>query len=214
MFNMNALPQLSNAAGLDLEADLASAEGPLTGDFALAITPPLPDQPISQGLPAGQLLILAPGAPQARMAEVQAAMEGRGAVFGPGEVEGVALQTQVGTESTGYAIAYGFDDAMLLFGSSPEVIGQGMAARREGKGLVTDKTFQAALATLPDDPSLVVYLNSESLTGAARANMTEKQYQENQEYAGLEAFEAIAFGMRLEPDGGFDGIVYFFIEHD
>ena len=62
MFNLSSLDQLGDTIGLDLGADLASADGPLTGDFALAVTPPLPDQPISQGLPAGQMLILAEAA--------------------------------------------------------------------------------------------------------------------------------------------------------
>lgn len=204
--------QLRDTIGLDLEADLAGAEGPLTGDFALAITPPLPEQPISQGLPAGQLLILARDASEAQMANVRAAMEGRGAVFGPGEVEveGVALQTQAGTEPSGYAISYGFDGDTLLFGSSPDVIGQGVTARREGKGLVTTQTFRAARAALPDDPSFVIYLNNGPLTSLLQANTTEEQYQERQEYLLLEAFEAIGLGLRLTPDR-LDGVLYFFV---
>ena len=137
-------------------------------------------------------------------------MEGRGAVFGPGEVEGVSLQTQAGTKPTGYAISYGFDGDTLLFGSSPEVIGRGVVARREGKGLVTTPTFQSFLAASPDAPSLVVYLDSRSLTGLAQANMTEEQYQTNEEYILMEAFEAIGFSLRFAPDG-LDGIMYFFV---
>jgi len=215
MFNMSALSQLGDTAGLDLEADLVGAEGPLTGDFALAITPPLPDQPISQGLLAGQLLILARGVSEARMAAVQAAMESRGAVFGPGEVEGVPLQTQAGTEPSGYAISYGFDlddldNDILLFGSSPGVIGQAVTARREGTGLVTAETFRSFLETLSGDPSLLVYLNCGPLTSLAQANMTEEQYQGNEEYILLEAFEAIGISLRLAPDR-LDGVVYFFV---
>jgi len=213
MFNPGSLDQLGDTIGLDLGADLASAEGPLIGDFALAIAPPLPDQPISQGLPAGQMLILARGASEAQMADVQAAMEGRGAVFGPGKVEGVLLQTQAGTELTGYAITYGFDldNDTLLFGSSPDVVGQGVVARREGKGLVTTPTFRSFLAASPDDPSLVVYLDSKSLTSLAQTNMTEEQYQRNKEYIFLEAFEAIGISLRFAPDR-LDGIMYFFVE--
>jgi hypothetical protein len=214
IFNLDALTQLGDAAGLDLEADLANAGGPLTGDFALAITPPLPGQPISQGLPAGQLLILGPGAPQARVAEVQAAIEDRGAVFGPGEVGGVPLQVQAGTELTGYAIAYGFDDDILLFGSSPTVIGQGIAARRKGNGLAADATYRAALAILPDAPTFVVYIDTQLLTSTARTNMTEEQYQSSEEIVGLEAFEAIALGVQLKSDGAIDGVTYFFVGHD
>jgi len=210
MFGLGLPDQLGDTIGLNLEADLASAGGPLTGDFALAITPPLPEQLISQGLPAGQLLILARDGSEERIADVQAAMEGRGAVFGPGEVEGVSLQTQAGTKPTGYAISYGFDGDTLLFGSSPEVIGWGVVARREGKGLVTTPTFQSFLAVSPDAPSLVVYLDSRSLTGLAQANMTEEQYQTNEEYILMEAFEAIGFSLRFAPDG-LDGIMYFFV---
>ena len=223
MFNLEALTELGDAVGLDLETDLASAEGPLSDDFALAITPPLPDQPITPPLPdlpisqrllAGQLLILGPGTSPARMAKVQAAMESRGAVFGSREVEGVPLQVQAGTELTGYAIAYGFDDDILLFGSSPTIIGQGIAARREGNGLAADATYRAALTILPDAPTFVVYVNTQLLTSTARTNMTEEQYQSSEEIVGLEAFEAIAVGMQFKSDGAIDGVTYFFVGHD
>jgi hypothetical protein len=202
--------QLRDTIGLDLEADLAGAEGPLAGDFALAITPPLPEQPISQGLPAGQLLILARGASEAQMANLQAAMEGRGAVFGPRKVQGVALQTQAGTEPTGYAISYGFEGDTLLFGSSPDVIGHGVTAQREGKGLVKTQTFRKVLAALPKAPSFVVYLNSVPLTSLLQGNMTEEQYQEREEYLLLEAFEAIGLGWRFTPDR-LDGVIYLLV---
>ena len=136
-------------------------------------------------------------------------MERRGAVFGPREAEGVTLQAQVGTEPTGYAIAYGFHGDTLFFGSSPDVIGQAVSARREGDGLVTTDTFQAVLAALPEDPSLVIYLNSEPLISMAQANMTEEQYQNSQEYVLMEAFEAIGLGLRFQP-GSLDGVAYFF----
>jgi hypothetical protein len=220
MLNLNSLNQVSSAAGLDLEADLAGAEGPLTGEFALAITPPLPDQPISQGLPAGQLLILARDVSQAQMDRARREMEGRGAVFGPEEIQGVALQTQVGTELSGYAISYGFDlgfdpgnsdgNGTLLFGSSPDVIGQAVTAQREGKGLVRTPNFQSMLAALPKDPSLLVYLNSGPLTGTAQLNMTAEDYQSNEEYLLLEVFEAVGWGLRLAPDW-VDGVAYFFV---
>jgi hypothetical protein len=210
ILNLDALDHIRDTVGLDLEADLAGAEGPLTGDFALAITPPLPDEPISQGLLAGQLLILTRGASEAHMAKLQAAMEDRGAVFGPREIEGVALQTQTGTEPTGYAISYGFDGDTLLFGSSPDVIGQGATARREGEGLVTTQNFRAILAASSDAPSLVIYLNSEMITSLAQANMTEEQYQKNQEYLIVEAFESIGVSLRFAPDE-LEGVIYFFI---
>jgi len=218
MTNLNSLNQVGSAAGLDLEADLAGAEGPLTGEFALAISPPLPDQPISQGLPAGQLLILARDVSHTQMDRVRRAMEGRGAVFGPGEIQGVALQTQAGTELSGYAISYGFGygndngdgDDTLLFGSSPDVIGQAVTAQREGQGLVETPNFRSMLAALPEDPSIVVYLNSGPLTGMAQLNMTEEDYQSNEEYLLLEVFEAVGWGLQLAPDQ-VDGVAYFFL---
>jgi hypothetical protein len=214
MFNLDALDQLRDVVGLDLEADLAGVDGPLTGDFALAVTPPLPAQPIIQGLPAGQLLILAHGTSEAQVAGVQAAMEGRGAVFGPREAEGVPLQTQVGTELTGYAISYGFDGDTFLFGSSPAVVGQAVAASREHRGLVTTAAFRAARRVLPDAPSLVVYLNCGAMTRLGQANMTDEQYQQNIEYRLLESFEAIVLGLQLPSNGQVGGVIYFFVGRD
>jgi hypothetical protein len=211
MFNLDALTLVRDAVGLDLEADLASAEGPLTGDFALAVTPPLPDQPISQGVPAGQLLILARGTSEPQAARVQAAMEGRGAVFGPEDVEGIPLQTQVGTRPTGYAISYGFDGDTYLFGSSPAVIGHAVAARRRDEGLVTSEAFRATRAALPSAPSLFVYFNPGALTSLAQANMTAERYQNNLDYVLLEAFDGIALGLRLPRDGQMGGVIYFYV---
>jgi hypothetical protein len=211
MFNLDALALVREAVGLDLEADLASAAGPLTGDFALALTPPLPDQPISQGVPAGQMLIVARGASEPQAAGVQAAMEGRGAVFGPEEVEGVPLQTQVGTRPTGYAISYGFDGETYLLGSSPAVIGHAVAARREDAGLVTTEAFRATCAALPGDPSLFFYFNPGALTSLAQANMTAERYQNNLEFVLFEAFDGIALGLRLPRDGQMGGVIYFYV---
>ena len=202
--------QLRDAVGLDLGADLAGADGPLAGDFAVAITPPLPDQPIVQGLPAAQLLILAHDASEAQVAGVQAAMQARGAVFGPGEAAGVSLQVQVGTAPSGYAIAYGFDEDTLLFGSSPAVIGQGVAARREGKGLLANPAIQEVLATLPEDSSFLLVLNVEPWANLLQANVTQEQYQNRPEYVGLETFETIGFGIHFAPDG-MDGAMYFYV---
>jgi hypothetical protein len=206
----NWLTKMPDVVGLDLEADLLSAEGPLTGDFALAITPPLPDQPIVQDLPAGQLLILGKDASEAQMSNVRATMEGRGAIFGPGTVEGVGIQTQAGTELSGYAISYGFDDDLLFFGSSPNIIGQGVAARREGGGPGASETFQSFLEILPDDPTLVVHFNSEPMVSLNQVNMTEEQYQRDDTHRIYEMFEAIGLGLRFAPDG-IDGVAYFFV---
>jgi hypothetical protein len=210
MFNLEALEQATDVIGLDVEADLMGAEGPLVRDFALALTPPLPGQPVGQGLPAGQLLILARGVSQTHMAAVQAAMEGRGAVFGPGEVEGLALQTQAGTALTGYALSYGVDDDTLFFGSSPQIIGQAIAARDESDGLVTEDAFQSLLALPPEEPTLTFYLHSERWASLTKANMTDEQYQNSPEHQGLEVFEAIGLKLQLTSDG-IEGVAYFFV---
>jgi hypothetical protein len=66
------------------------------------------------------------------------------------------------------------------------------------------------LATLPEDPSLLLYLNSGALRSLLLANMTEEQYQ-MPEYLLLEPFEAIGLGLRLQPDR-LDGVLYFFVK--
>ena len=203
------LAQVREAVGLDLEADLASVGGSLAGGYAWAVLPPLPDQPVGQGLPAGQLLIVGRGATQTQAALVQAAMESRGAIFGPGEVEGVAVHTQVGTELSGYAITYGFDGDTLLFGSSPDAIGQALVARRDQHSLGLTEGFQALLAALPADSSLIIYLNGEPLTRLYQANTTEEAYETGLGYVLLETFESVGAGLRFTPER-MDGVMIFF----
>jgi len=203
------LAQVREAVGLDLEADLASVGGSLAGGYAWAVLPPLPDQPVGQGLLAAQLLIVGRGATQTQAALVQAAMESRGAIFGPGEVEGVAVHTQVGTELSGYAITYGFDDGTLLFGSSPDAVGQAVVAWHAQRGLNLTENFQALQAALPADSSLIIYLNGEPLTRLYQANTTEEAYETNIEYALLEAFESVGAGLRFTPQR-MDGVMLFF----
>lgn len=210
IFGIGSLGLLRDTLGLDLEADLAREDGPLAGEFALAITPPLPNQPISQGLPAGQLLFLTEDASKAQAAEVQASMEGRGAIFGPGEAEGVTLQTQVGTALTGYALAYGFDGDTLLLGTSPGIISQAVAEQRRGQGLVETETFQTIMGSAPGDSSFFAYLNSRPLISLQRVNMTEEEVQNSPEWRILEVFDAIGLGLRFELDR-IDGAVYFFL---
>ena len=204
---MTDLDLVQATTGLDLEADLVSAGGPLSTDFAVGITPPLPEQPISQGLAAAQLLILADNASEEQAAEVQAAMESRGAVFGPGEIEGVALQTQVGTAATGYAISYGFDDGLLFFGSSPEIIGQGIVARREDEGLVRTEPFRSVMKRLPGRASIVVYIHSDPLLSLMEAN-TPTEMEPVPEWAWLEIFQAAGLGLRVDKDN-LEGVIYF-----
>jgi hypothetical protein len=205
---VGSLDPVRDAVGLDLEADLLGAEGPLTGEFALAITPPLPDQAVIGGLTAGQMLFLTRDASAAQMDGLRATMETRGAIFGAEEVEGVSLQAQMGTRPSGYAISYGFDGDTLLFGSSPEVVGQALIAGREGTGLTSDPAFQAVAATLPDDASFVLYLNGERLLELIDVNASPDQAQ-SVEYQLLSLFEAIGLGLQFESDR-LDATVYFF----
>jgi hypothetical protein len=207
IFGLGAMEQVRDTTYLDLEADLFGADGPLTGDFALAITPPLPNQPISKDLAAAQLLLLAQDATKTQVAHVRTDMIDRGAIFGPDEVEGVNLQTQVGTEPSGYAISFGFDGDAMLFGSSPDIIGQALVAEHEGSGLVTTDFFEAVLRTLPDESQFVFFWDSESLLDLARANMTEQELN-NTAFLMTEAFDAFGLGVQLEPDR-LDGIIYF-----
>ena len=208
--NTEAWAPLEDATGLHLETDLLSAAGPMTGGFALGVTPPLHDQPTGGGLIAIQVLILAEDATEAQMRRVHSAMESRGAIFGPAEVEGMPLQTQLGTGLSGYAISYGFDDRLLLFGSSPDVVGRGLAARRDGGSLVETGSFQHVLKAMPEEPILIVYIDNGSLRQLAQANVTSEEYQ-NPEFQALEAFEAIGLGLRVDQDR-IDGAMYFLIK--
>jgi hypothetical protein len=173
-------------------------QGPLTGEFALAITPPLPDQPVIGGLTAGQMLFLTWEASAAQMDGFRAAMESRGAIFGTEEVEGVTLQTQMGTRPSGYAISYGFDGD----------IGLGLISGREETGLTSDPTFRAVMATLPDDSSFVFYLNSGPLVELIDVNTPPYQSQ-GAEYQLLSLFEAIGLGLQFEPDQ-LEATIHFF----
>jgi hypothetical protein len=210
ILSIQSLDLIRDTLGLDLEADLFGARGPLSGDFALALTPPLPDQPISQGVAAGQVLFMARDASQAQMDALQIAMEGRGAVLSPQRVDDLQVQTQVGTEPTGYAISFGFDDDQFLLGTSPGIIDQSVSARRNNKGLVRDGTFCAVLNNMSHSPSFFAYLNRPSLTEMAKANMSEGQYEQNEELYALEAFDGIGLGLNLDANE-IDGTLYFYI---
>ena len=135
-------------------------------------------------------------------------MEQRGAVFGAGEVEGVVIQTQVGTAATGYAVSYGFDGNLLYFASSPSVIGQGIVAQRQGDGAINTEAFQKVLKVLPDEPALVAILHTGLLTDLAAANTTEEEFEAQGELLLLQSFEALGAGLRVE-SGGMDGVIYF-----
>jgi hypothetical protein len=210
VFNLESTVGVSQLMGLDLEADLAGAKGPLTGEFSLGFTPPLADQPISQGVAAFQILLLTRDAAVAQMAGVQAAMKERGAVFGPQVVEGVGVQTQVGTKLSGYAITYGFDGETLLLGTSPDIVGQAVLAGQNTRGLVEDSAFQAVMGKLPEHASLVAYLNRDPLQAMARANMAETQYRSLPEWQLPTIFDAIGLGLEFRREE-LDGVLYFYL---
>jgi hypothetical protein len=204
------LDDLRETIGLDLQTDLFGPAGPLGSDFALSITPPLPGQPIVEGLAAAQLLFLTRDATPTQADDVRGAMEGRGATFASGEVEGIDIQSQVGTALSGYALSYGLDDGVLHLASSPEIIGQVVVARREGTGLVETEAFQTVLEALPDESVLVACFQMQLLLDLVRANSAADEYQVQGEILALEAFEAIGAGLRFQP-GYLDGVLYFLL---
>jgi hypothetical protein len=201
---------VSAMAGLDLEADLLVADGLLSGAFTLAVSPPLPDQPLIDNLPALQLLLVAPDATPAQAERLRAAMEARGAVFGSDRVEGVDIQKQVGTAPAGYALAYGFDDGRFHLGSSPRAMTAAFAARRDGDGLAEGAAFPAVAQALPADPALAAFLNVPALFDLARANVPGDELQADEAYQLLSAFEAVGLGLRFRPDR-VDGVLYLYM---
>lgn len=196
----DAFQQAAAPLGLDIEADLLAEGGPLEGALAVGFLPPLADQPTIEGITALQLLVALPDAGRSQGEALQQAMESRGAVFGTQVVEGVEVQAQVGTAASGYAVAYGYDDGVLYLGSSPQVVGQGITARRSGEGLEDTAAFQAIRDALPDEPSAAGYIQTAALAELIRANTTDEQYAELPEYRLLELFEGIGLGLRFEPE--------------
>jgi hypothetical protein len=212
LFGVGSSDAIRTGLGLDLEADLMGEEGPLTGAFCLAVTPPLPGQPIIEGLPALQVLFAAQGTSQEQVDGVRAAMEGRGASFGPAAASGLDLQVQAGTGVSGYAISYGFDGDTLLLGTSPEIIGRWADARRANDGLPSSEAFQAVTRALPPDPSIFLYMDAAAMKSVLQANMTAEQYEQQNQQVGvlLEVFDAIGLGLRMSPDM-IDGALYFYM---
>jgi len=202
---------LGEVLGLDMESDLFGPEGPLADDVALGVTPPLPDQPISQGVTAGQLFFLARGTSQAEMDALQATMESRGAILSRQQIGEMEALTQVGTAAAGYALSFGFDDGTFLLGTSPGILAQSMTASQEGNGLVKDPVWRQVVAALPRDPALFFYLNGPGLVDLSKANMSEQEFESSQELGALTAFDAIGVGLTLEA-GRIDGTIYFFLQ--
>mgnify|MGYP000615077427 CR=1 FL=1 len=61
--------------------------------------------------------------------------------------------------------------------------------------------------TLPDDPSLVTFLNVPALFDLARANVSTEELQANESYQIMSAFDAAGLGLRFRPDR-VDGVLY------
>jgi hypothetical protein len=213
MFGLPGLDVIRDTAGLDLETDLFATDGPFSGNLAVALTPPFADQPVSQGLIAGQLLLLGRDASPAQMAAVQAAMESRGAILSPKTVGDVELQVQVGTEAMGYAISFGFDGDVFVLGTSPAIVEDGASAARAGNGLVANPAFQSVLSKMPQSPTFFLYLNTPAFVDLRRANLTAYQYEQSPEISDLEAFDAIGLGLNFSPDV-IEGTVQFYIRED
>lgn len=184
---------------LEVNADLAGPGGPLGGELALAVTPPLPDQPVSRGIGAFQALILAHGTSPEQMDGFRTAMEGRGAVFGAVQA-GVPVQVEAGTRVSGYALTYGFDGDTLLLGTSPTIVRRGVAAARARYGLAQTEAFRAVSQAWPAGSTLGVYLDIGQMNALNEANTSAGAY-EIMGVSGLDAFRAIGVGLRLRTDG-------------
>jgi hypothetical protein len=210
---------LGVAVGLDLEADLLGEDGPLAGPFALAVMPPWPDQPVIQGLPAFQALLLSREVTPGHVERLAAALEERGTVLGTADVTGMEFRTQAGTQLSGYALSFGLDGGTLSVATSPQAIRQAMDAGREGTSLVRAGAFQAILSRLPVDPFLLVYIDSQRFIELVRANPGGGQEGSTEEIQFLELFEAMGVGLRLSSDQDGDatldrveGVVHFLLK--
>ena len=207
---LDVFQQAAKPLGLDIEEDLLAGGGPLEGTLAVGILPPLAGQPIIEGVTAMQILIALPDAGPAEGEALQRAMESRGAIFGAQEVEGVEVQVQVGTAASGYAVTYGYEDGVLYLGSSSQVVGQGIAARRSDGGLAESAAFRRVGAALPDRPTMAAYVQMAALADLVRANTTEEQYADLPEYRLLELFGAVGLGLRPEPER-LSGVLYLWL---
>ena len=204
---LDTFQEAAEPLGLDLEADLMAEGGLLEGTLALAVLPPLADQPIIGGIPALQLILAAPDASRAQAEALQQTMEGRGAVFGTQEVEGVEVQAQLGTAASGYALAYAYEDGILYLGSSLEAVDQGISGRGDG-GLSQTDAFQVVSAALPDEAAIAGYVQGGALTDLLQANMTAEEYADPLSIFGLfRLFESIGLGVRFEPERLY-GVLY------
>ena len=217
-------PWVGNLFGIDQPNDefaaglinaLIAPGGPLSGSFAVAITPPLPGQPVLSDVPAFQFLATSPDTTGAQMEALRAAVESSGAVFGDDTVDGLAIRRLVGTEASGYAPAYGLGDVSFYAAgsfyadSSPEAIGQALAAQREGRGLVTQPAYQVFLQAVPDRAFYVGYIDGQHLLSLNQANTPADQPADDWlTMAG--SFDGLGLGVAVTPER-VDGVLYLVI---
>jgi hypothetical protein len=172
--------------------------------FAVAVFPPTSGQPVIQGLPTLQALVVGGGVAPAQVEQLAATLEGRGAVLGTADAGGLEVHTQLGTRASGYALAFGLEGDILYMGTSPQIIGQAHVASREGAGLASTEAFQIVSGELVNDPFLVLYIGGQPYLEQLLLHAFGAQSGAGVTEQPLTAFEAIGVALRLEP-GSSDG---------
>ncbi|MBN1660412.1 MAG: hypothetical protein JXA93_18580 [Anaerolineae bacterium] len=203
LFGLEGLGDILGASLLD---SLLAPGGPLSGAFALSITPPLPAQPLLGSVPSLQFLATSPDTDSAQAAALGVALKDSGAILGDSTVEGIAIHHQVGTAASGYALAYGFDGSTFYLGSSPEVIGLGLTAQRDGSGLVTQPAYQAFLQAVPNRAFYIGYVDGGHFLDLVQANTPADQGVDGSLFALASGFDGIGIGLALTPER-LDGVL-------
>jgi hypothetical protein len=182
--------------------------GPLGGGFSVALMPPLAEQPLHGQLPALQLLITSPDTTPAQADALGAAMEARSAILEEDVVEGIAIRRQVGTEVSGYAVSYGFDGDVFYLGSSPEAIGKGLAAGRDGGRLLDEAAYQVLLDRMPVDAFFTGYVHGKRLVDLIEANVpADAENVDNALFEAAAVFDGIGLSMSISPER-VNGVLY------
>jgi hypothetical protein len=206
------------AGSLDLETDLLGEAAPLRGAFALAVTPPLPDQPVFQRSAALQVLLVGKDVEQSQVERLATVMEERGGALEAGEVGGIKVYTQPGNQPGGYAVTFGLQSGTMYVGTSPEIVGQSVLAGRDGSGLAATGAYQFVSSQMPKEPLAVAYLNSQPVLQLLQANAAGEESDLGIVGQFLAAFEGVGVGLRLDPAQASDGeparlvgVVYFLV---
>jgi hypothetical protein len=204
----SSYPRIRETISLDLESDLLAEGGPLEGAFAAGLMPPQPGQPVLGELPALQILITSPDTTVTQADALGAAMEGRDAVLGDDVVEGVSIHRQVGTEMSGYAVAYGFDGDVFYLGSSPDAIGKGAAAQRDGTGMGNEAAYQVLLDAMPGNAFFTSYVQGGRLLEVLEANVpVGAENVANLAFEAAAAFDGIGLSLSISPER-IEGVFY------